>query len=73
MNLFKHLMLATFAFYIMTKYTDVYHHHLTENADKCILMMYSLYMYAFVYFSAMCVSIHGGIEKLDTHAVPLLT
>ena len=66
---YKSLMLATFAFYIMTKCTDVYHHRLADDADKYTLVVYSLYFYAFVYFSTMSSSIQGGVDKLDAQAL----
>ena len=71
MYVYKPLMLATFAFYIMTKCTDVYHHCLAYDTDKCTLVVYSLYLYAFVYFSTMASSIQGGVDKLDTRALPV--
>ena len=50
----KHLMLSCFAFYMMTKCTDVYNQHVSENTDNTTLMVYSLYLYAFIYFTSMC-------------------
>ena len=65
MNLSKYLMLTTFAFYIMTKCTDVYNTHVTDDTDKFTLMIYSLYMYAFIYFSAMCSVMQECLEDVD--------
>ena len=56
----RYLMLSCFALYMMTKCTDIYHAHIDETADNTTLMVYSLYLYAFIYFTTMCSATMGS-------------